>query len=70
MVSGYPVVIHYDKMGQWQKDLIEIYDPLGYIENQKITSIVNYLYDENFIVDRRIAVHILDKEGVARKFEG
>ena len=69
-VSGRPVVIHYDEMGRWQKDLIEIYDPLGSMANSEIATVINYLYAESFILDRRIPVHVVDKEGFARKFEG
>jgi hypothetical protein len=61
-VLGFNVVICYDKMGNWKRDkIIFRQDTNQTIEEREALSVIQYLYDEGFIVDRRIQYQILNK---------
>ena len=69
LVDGVAIVIRCDKSGNWKNDEIEIYDPIENLTKSRIISLVNYIYEEGYIVDRRVKVQIIDKEGNARDFK-
>ena len=59
-VLGFKVVICYDKRGNWKRDkIIFRQDPDQTIEEREALSVIQYLYDEGFIVDRRIEYQVL-----------
>ncbi len=59
-VLGFKVVICYDKMGNWKRDkIIFRQDADQTIEEREALSVIQYLYDEGFIVDRRIEYQVL-----------
>jgi hypothetical protein len=71
LLEGYPVIVHTDKMGRWKYDLIEIKDVDHKITLNLVSYILNYLYQEGFVLDRRITTHIIDKENnIIRKYTG
>ena len=69
LVDGYPIRIRYDKRGRWQYDQVELYEALDDIDDNRAASLINYIYEEGYIVDRRINTNIVDKEGNARQFK-
>ena len=69
LVDGYPIVVRYGEKGCWKHDLVEIYDALDDLNNPHIASLVNYIYEEGYIVDRRIQINIIDEEGNTREFK-
>tara|TARA_B100000809_G_C14766586_1_gene397828 strand:+ start:231 stop:464 length:234 start_codon:yes stop_codon:yes gene_type:complete len=69
LVDGVAIVVLSDKTGNWKKDTVEIYDPEDDLANSRIASLVNYIYEEGYIADRRTQVNVIDREGNARKFK-
>ena len=69
LVDGIAITVYCDKTGNWKKDQIEIYDPMDNLTNLRIASLINYIYEEGYIVDRRARVNIVDREGSAREFK-
>ena len=61
LLEGYPVIVHTDKMGKWQNDLVEIVNAAEDLSPSHYKYIINYLYSEGFILDRRVKTHILDR---------
>lgn len=57
-VRGLGVIICYDKAGYWKRDKVVF--PTG-TEEQQALDIIQYLYDEGFLVDRRISYEIVTK---------
>ena len=51
---------HYP-FGSWMRTVVYIYDGLNDVSEKEIKSIIAYLYDEGFIMDRRTAVKIIRK---------
>lgn len=45
--------------GDWRGDKIYIYDGLGDASKQEISQIIDYLYSEGFILDRRTDYDVL-----------
>ena len=71
LLEGYPVTVHIDKMGRWKHDLIEVQDINDDITSMQLSFILNYLYSEGFILDRRINAHIIDKNNnIIKKYTG
>ena len=71
LLEGYPVIVYTDKMGRWQNDLVEIKDLAGDLSPNHYRYIINYLYSEGFILDRRVKTHIVDKDNnIIKKYTG
>ena len=51
--------LHYDKMGNWKNDKIYIYDCTEELSDIEAEAMVDYLYSEGFILDRRIKMTIV-----------
>jgi hypothetical protein len=53
-LNGLPIEIKKDKSNFWKKDLVLFCDPLGgKIKEEEILILMDYLYEEGFIQDRR-----------------
>jgi|TARA_Y100000310_G_C20388273_1_gene671510 hypothetical protein len=59
ILSGLAVEIHYDKTGDWRKDRVYIYDCKEDLSDAEANKMVGYLYDEGFIMDRRVEMTIV-----------
>ncbi len=59
VVSGLLVEIRRDKTGKWQEDQLFIFASEEGLEDAEVTNIINYLYEEAFIMDRRINYEII-----------
>jgi hypothetical protein len=60
-VRGFSAVIRYDEMGNWKRDKVVLYQhPDQTIGDREARSVIQYLYDEGFIVDRRVDYEILN----------
>ncbi|MAH49799.1 hypothetical protein CMI37_28500 [Candidatus Pacearchaeota archaeon] len=53
--------IHYPS-GSWLRTVVYIYDGLDDIGEKEIQSIMEYLYNEGFIMDRRTAMKVIKKD--------
>ena len=69
LVDGIAIVVHCDKTGNWKNDQVEIYDPMDELAKPRVISLINYIYEEGYIVDRRVRINIVDREGCAREFK-
>lgn len=58
-VYSWMVEIHYNPEGDWQADKIYIYDPQVKITEEEIYNIIDYIYSEGFIEDRRTPYEIV-----------
>ena len=53
-LNGLPIEIKKSKSGFWQDDLVIIHDPLGgQITEDEVLVLIEYLYEEGFIEDRK-----------------
>ena len=59
VVSGLLVEIRRDKTGKWQEDQLFIFASEEGLEDAEVANIINYLYEEAFIMDRRINYEII-----------
>ena len=59
VVSGLLVEIRRDKTGKWQEDELFIFASEEGLEDAEVANIINYLYEEAFIMDRRINYEII-----------
>jgi len=57
VVNKIPVVINTDESGVWIEDSLLILKPDA--SEEEIRDIINYLYEEGFILDRRIQYKIV-----------
>ena len=57
IINNISVVLNTDEDGDWMKDVLIILKKD--IKNQEITNIINYLYTEGFILDRRVTYKIV-----------
>ena len=67
-LNGIPVEIKDDPSvhfpaGSWLRTVIYIYDSLNNITKKEIHSIIEYLYNEGFIMDRRTSFKIIKENG-------
>ena len=59
-VLGFSIAICYDKTGNWKRDKVILYQhPDQLIEERDALNVIQYLYNEGFIVDRRVAYQVL-----------
>jgi hypothetical protein len=59
-VLGFSIVICYDEMGNWKRDKVIFYQhPDQTIGEREALNVIQYLYSEGFIVDRRVAYQVL-----------
>lgn len=56
------VKISRDSSGDWTDDKVHIYESKTTLTETLISSIIQYLYDEGFIVDRRTKYEIIKEE--------
>ena len=54
IINGVSLEIHYDKTGYWKNDKIYIYDCVEGLREEESDLIIDYLYEEGFIMDRRV----------------
>ena len=54
ILNGLQVEIFFDKTGDWKKDKVYIYDCKEALTDEEAIRMICYLYDEGFIMDRRI----------------
>jgi len=59
IINNNPVEIHYDKTGNWQKDKVYIYDCTEELPEEESDLIINYLYEEGFLMDRRVETTVV-----------
>ena len=65
IVKSYPVRFKPDlDNGFWMQEKIMIHDPKDSISETKIKNIIQYLYDEGFILDRRTPYEVVRAEGI------
>jgi hypothetical protein len=57
---GIPVQVHPCEDGNWQHDTVFLYNTQKIITKAEITTIIQYLYDEGYIKDRRTKYMIAD----------
>lgn len=60
IVNSFSIDLYEDL--DWRKSSMFVYDPDNKIIDQDLESIINYLYDEAFIKDRRINYAIFKKK--------
>ena len=64
-VGTVPVEVHICEGGDWTNDCVCIWNSHpGGIDSGRIDIIMQYLYDEGFIQDRRTRYDVLDKSGL------
>jgi len=59
ILNGISVEVHHDKTGSWKKDKIYIYDCTEELPEEEAQRMVDYLYQEGFIMDRRTEMTIV-----------
>ena len=64
---NFPVEVHQSDDGNWQNDTIFIYSNDKIVEKKQIYAILQYLYDEGYIQDRRTKYIIVDSEAHDKK---
>ncbi len=58
-LNGLPIEIKKSKSGFWKNDLVIIHDPLGgQIAEHEVLVLMQYLYEEGFIEDRKTPYQI------------
>ena len=63
-VLGLSVIICYDKTGDWERDKVLLCEHSNQtIEEDEVLHVIQYLYDEGFIVDRKISYEIIVAKG-------
>lgn len=50
------------KSDHWATKIISIYDPQKQVDEEFCLSMIQYLYDEGFIEDRRTDVEVLQRQ--------
>ena len=59
-VLGFSIAICYDKTGNCKRDKVILYQhPDQMIEERDALNVIQYLYNEGFIVDRRVDYQVL-----------
>jgi hypothetical protein len=58
--QGMPVEVYVCGDGDWQRDTVFLYNSQKVITKVEIRSIIQYLYDEGYIKDRRTRYMIAD----------
>ena len=64
-LNGVSIEIEYptdQKVGEprnWKDDKVCIYDSLGDVSEKEVNLIIDYLYNEGFILDRRTAYDVI-----------
>lgn len=53
-IYGADVCIEYGNDGVWQDDYLYIYAPGSTVSDENVSRIIEYVYSEGFIQDRRI----------------
>ena len=61
-IGEYPVQVHLCRDGYWKHDTIFIWNTSKCISQKEAKSIIQYLYDEGFISDRRTKWFIAEKD--------
>jgi len=61
-IGEYPVQVHLCRDGYWKHDTIFIWNTSKCISEKEAKSIIQYLYDEGFISDRRTKWFIAEKD--------
>lgn len=61
-ILGYRVETHLCRDGFWKHDTIFIYNESKCISEAEIITIIDYLYEEGFIKDRRTKYFIAEKD--------
>jgi hypothetical protein len=51
--------IHFPAAGYWKNKTVCIYDPNQKIERDNIFNIIQYMYDEGFLEDRRTEYEVI-----------
>ena len=65
IVNSYPVRFKADlNNGYWMQEKIMIYDSKSSLNKAGIRVIIQYLYDEGFILDRRTPHEVVRAEGI------
>jgi len=59
VINNQVVEIHYDKTGNWRKDKVYIWDCTEILLDTEANHIIDYLYEEGFIMDRRLELVIV-----------
>jgi len=62
-VGDYPVEVFLCDDGYWKHDTIFIWNTSKCISEREVKKIVQYLYDEGFIKDRRTKFYIAERDG-------
>ncbi len=65
VVSSRPITFKPDlKTEFWMKERILIHDKDGSLEEPEVKKIIEYLYEEGFILDRRTPYEVVRAEGI------
>jgi hypothetical protein len=59
VLKGILVEIHYDKTGRWTQDKVYIYDCTEELPEEEANTLMDYLYQEGFLMDRRTKMTIV-----------
>ena len=62
-IGEYPVQVHLCNDGYWKHDTIFIWNTSKCVSEKEIKVIIQYLYDEGFIKDRRTKFYIAERDG-------
>lgn len=60
-LSGYRVKVFLCDDGNWRHDSVFIYNDTKVIARKKIRAIIQYLYEEGFIKDKRTKYYIAER---------
>lgn len=52
-LNGLIIEVHRSDSEDWRRDIVYIYDPLRSMKENEDDNIIDYLYSEGFIIDRR-----------------
>jgi hypothetical protein len=65
IINSYPISFKPDlDNGFWMQEKIIIHDTKGFLDKAGIMRIIQYLYDEGFILDRRTPYELVRAEGI------